>query len=188
MDRRKQKTRDAIRTAYFQLLQQKKDNRISIAELTRLANIDRKTFYLHYNCIEDIVDDFCNEKVQDLLDRLRQVGFVENPLHIKEMFRTLNDVLEENREYFRLLSYSNDHPFWERTHNIMVQSLLASYAGRVKVSRDEMKIYCDFFVAGLIRLYRDYPSMPAGLTPELIEAVILDIALNGVTNLLKDVN
>lgn len=33
-------------------------NKITITALTNKANINRKTFYLHYETIEDLISDF----------------------------------------------------------------------------------------------------------------------------------
>ena len=69
MDRRIAKTRKAIQNAYFSLLAED-TTRITIAEIARRANIDRKTFYLHYESVDDIVKKTCIEKLQDLNKRL----------------------------------------------------------------------------------------------------------------------
>ena len=47
MDRRIIKTKQAIESAYFRLLQANPGKRISITSIAKEANIDRKTFYLH---------------------------------------------------------------------------------------------------------------------------------------------
>ena len=54
-DRRIEKTIKATETAYFELLSEKKNDRITITELADRANIDRKTFYLHYNSVDDVI-------------------------------------------------------------------------------------------------------------------------------------
>jgi len=185
MDRRIMKTREAIKTSYFQLLKEKPEGRITVAELTRLANIDRKTFYLHYTCVEDILTDFCDEKVQELLDRLKGTGFLEDPLKLNIIFEVLNNILEEDMDYYRLLSLRNYHIFWERIHEIMVQALIHVYSDKVNVSRKEMKIYCDFFVSGMIHIYQDFLNSSDEFSSEQLGRIVLDIARNGVTNLFK---
>ena len=58
MDRRVQKTRAAIQRAYIELLMEKKSMKMTITELARRANIDRKTFYLHYDTTDDVLRDY----------------------------------------------------------------------------------------------------------------------------------
>jgi len=50
-DRRQIKTKKAIIGAFFTLLQEKNISKITITELAKIANIDRKTFYLHYEAL-----------------------------------------------------------------------------------------------------------------------------------------
>lgn len=56
-DRRVEKTKQAMRHAFVELLKRKPYNAITISELTREADIDRRTFYLHYESIEDLVKE-----------------------------------------------------------------------------------------------------------------------------------
>ena len=54
IDRRIVKTKRAINVALLQLLDTKEPEEITITELTTCADINRKTFYLHYTCIKDV--------------------------------------------------------------------------------------------------------------------------------------
>ena len=61
MDKRASKTRDAIIAAWMALLPEKKNQRITVTELAKRANIARKTFYLHYETPEDVMRDAAGE-------------------------------------------------------------------------------------------------------------------------------
>lgn len=76
MDRRKRKTRNSIRKAFNELLLKKDYISITITEIAALADIDRKTFYLHYNSIDSILKEFQEEescKVRDLLKDEKEI-------------------------------------------------------------------------------------------------------------------
>lgn len=47
-DRRVRKTKQAIKNAFIQLLNKKDLEKITIQDITELADINRGTFYLHY--------------------------------------------------------------------------------------------------------------------------------------------
>ena len=57
LDRRQIKTKKAIVSAFLRLMETKDISRITITELANEANIDRKTFYLHYRSIQAVYDD-----------------------------------------------------------------------------------------------------------------------------------
>ncbi|MBR1704807.1 MAG: TetR/AcrR family transcriptional regulator [Clostridia bacterium] len=61
MDRRIRKTKQAIVTAFLELLEEKKDiDKISITDITKRADISRSTFYFHYNGTYELVDEICD--------------------------------------------------------------------------------------------------------------------------------
>lgn len=51
MDRRVARTKRNIYTAFFRLAQTKPISDITVSELARYADIDRKTFYLHFKTV-----------------------------------------------------------------------------------------------------------------------------------------
>ena len=55
-DLRVRRTLKAIRYAFYKLVLEKNYSDISITELTERAEINRKTFYLHYSSLEDFLN------------------------------------------------------------------------------------------------------------------------------------
>ena len=66
-DLRVRRTLKAIRSAFYELVLTKNYSDISITELTDLAEINRKTFYLHYSSLEDLVKEVEQEIVDHIL-------------------------------------------------------------------------------------------------------------------------
>lgn len=56
VDRRTRKTRKALIEALTKLMSEKKINKITVKELTDLADVNRSTFYLYYNDIYDMLE------------------------------------------------------------------------------------------------------------------------------------
>ena len=70
MDKRIEKTKEAITQAYLTLQKEKTGNRITVSDIARKANIDRKTFYLHYDTVEDIVKEYARDKVRKVMEEV----------------------------------------------------------------------------------------------------------------------
>ncbi len=67
-DMRVRRTVASIRESFYQLVLEKNFTEISITELTQKAGINRKTFYLHYSSMEDLVKEIEDEVVSEILE------------------------------------------------------------------------------------------------------------------------
>ena len=187
MDRRIEKTNRAIRKAFFELFAEKDITRITVSEIARRADIDRKTFYLHYARPEDILREFINEQIDELVSLLRQTEYFEQPLRVELIFRAVNDILDRNLAFYRRLAELNELSYLiDRMRRMMADALMNVYTGLVNVPEQQFSIYCSFFVSGLIQIYLDYLRRRSELTPEDIARVVTDIALQGVSGLFAD--
>lgn len=104
VDRRVAKTQKAIRHAFHKLLTQSGIEKITVSALAREADIDRKTFYLHFSSIDDLI----NQEASILVDRVAHA--LATPAHDEEKFAPLNmkrvltelaNVAEEEEELYR---------------------------------------------------------------------------------------
>ncbi len=57
VDRRVLKTKRAIRNAFAKLMVEKDINDITIIELSKTADINRKTFYNYYSGVYQVIED-----------------------------------------------------------------------------------------------------------------------------------
>ena len=65
-DLRVVKTIENLQESLLQLLEQKGLGKITISELCKLAKVNRGTFYLHFNSIEDLFAHYFQEITEDL--------------------------------------------------------------------------------------------------------------------------
>ena len=142
MDKRICKTRDAIIDAYLELIYEKKDQKITISELAQRANIARKTFYLHYETLEDIMRDATHRKIDELLHILEKKRFFSNPFETDVLFQCLNQLMEPDIEFYRFISRENPNAFfWSEVKRIVINTTVEVYQDKVDFPAQELRLY-----------------------------------------------
>ena len=68
MDRRQRKTREAIFSAFTELLSKKDFNHITVGEIIDKADVGRATFYSHFETKDFLLKNFCEELFCHIFD------------------------------------------------------------------------------------------------------------------------
>lgn len=154
MDRRVSKTKKAIQEAYFALLKEDRHRRITISEITRKADVDRKTFYLHYASIDDVIREFAKSKVDELIERVFSLEFPSDQLAIR-VFNVFNQMISEYKDILRLLSDSDAYDyFFGQIKSLLIDRILEGNGVDLEgFTRPQIEIYVEYFISGIISSY-----------------------------------
>jgi AcrR family transcriptional regulator len=186
MDRRIVKTREAIIKSYLELITEKGTSNISISELARHANIDRKTFYLHYNSTEDIIREYAEEKTRELLARLTIKSFFSLSFDRKIFAREVNSMLAEHLDFCRMVAGNPSLSFfWNEVQNVTVEILSEIYARHSRLPESDLKIQVSFFVAGAMYVYQRWLRDEIPCSMEELGDKVSQIAFSGVQSILR---
>ena len=71
VDRRINKSKNALKKALLQLMKEKAFKRITITQIVNLADLNRGTFYKHYSYKEDLLDDVIHDVISNLIESYR---------------------------------------------------------------------------------------------------------------------
>ena len=77
-DRRVRYTKMVLRESILDLLKDKTINQISITELCKIADINRNTFYKHYNTPYDLIREMEDEIFNKLMDSIKDIENVND--------------------------------------------------------------------------------------------------------------
>lgn len=108
-DRRTAKSKDAIRTCFLSLLKEKKLNKITVAEICRMADIGRGTFYLHYTDVYDLYGQIEDELCQGLYQLFESCYPTTDAENSRRLAEGLTLYVEENKDLFLLLVRSENN-------------------------------------------------------------------------------
>ena len=107
MDRRQQKTREAIFHAFADLLTDKSASAISVQEIIDAANVGRATFYAHFETKEQLVEEMSDAMFGAIIEEARQ-SCGDGSVFLQLLYRLQRD----DSHLRRLLDGSNHDLFY----------------------------------------------------------------------------
>lgn len=125
VDRRVVKTKERLYQVFVNLLASKPVKDITVKELSEGADINRATFYLHYNDVFDLLEQI----EQEAIDRFKEMFADLNPSFSDYEFMSsyikLLEFTGQNRELCKvLLGPNGDRSFFEKLVAIIVDKCL----------------------------------------------------------------
>lgn len=106
MDRRIKYTKNIIKETFFDLLEKKEINHITVSEICQIADINRATFYRYYLDVYDLLDKIEYEFIEDLKAATKQGN--EEQYTITSFAKQLLEIFIKNKQLVRILFNSKN--------------------------------------------------------------------------------
>ncbi len=107
-DRRNAKTEKIIKETFLSLLKKKNLNKITVAEISRQANLGRGTFYLHYSDVYDLYENI-EKELMDSLTKVFEKAFPTTEAdNSRKLMEELTLYIEKNKDLFKVLTLSDN--------------------------------------------------------------------------------
>lgn len=172
------KTKKAIRDALFAILGTKPLNKITVKEIAEAAEINRKTFYAHYTCIEDIIAELEDEIVSSIDSYLKNCIIEEYGLNPYYFIQFINSIYTSNPEFCEnLVSVRNYHFLAEKIKRLFKEQLLLSM-NLPKEDLLRMNFQIEFFISGVTSVYIEWLRKDKPCTFEEISDFLLNVIVN----------
>lgn len=184
-DRRVLRTRKAIMDAFSDLIAEQSIEKVSISALARKANIDRKTFYLHYSSINDLVNSFIRQHLERLLVVIKEHAD-ESPVdQLHPLLQEANALFEENIPMWTHLA---DNLSTDQMIDIIADSLGPAIVNAGLAKEEDMYRFEDllalarirYALAGGLSLYTFWLKNGCREPVEAVSKIIEDAAKKGI--------
>ena len=191
IDRRIVRSRNAILSAFERLLMEKPLADITVSAIAREANVDRKTFYVHFGTVDGLLDAIAVDVVEMIVDSVEKtLASMDGDTNERVLgaaatfFKTVNEALCNNLVLNRqLIENIPLDDFMARLrapleHEIAERDLLPHGL------KDEMfDYYLAFLLSGIIGIYRTWALSDDSVPIERVSEVANDLTLNGLSSL-----
>src|SRR5699024_12125820 len=124
VDRRIKRTRQHLKDALILLIKEKKFPSVSVTDIVRHSNINRSTFYAHYQDKEELMTCIIDELVHGMIQSIHRPTAINTTFSFKQDFPAT--IIEE------LFTYVDNHTvyiqsFIYKYHDYLLHSLLSIY-------------------------------------------------------------
>lgn len=144
MDRRTLKTKRSLQIGLFELLRTKSVDEISVTELSEQADIARRTFYLHYDNIMEIFDDYLQELSDQLENNLKKRSF-----DAETLVTSFNQIFSEYQAEFRIICLNHRQ---DTLVNKLEEMLFRTFKELLSLSESKIGAL-KYITSGIINVY-----------------------------------
>lgn len=170
VDRRVRRTKALLLQGLIQLMEEKDIKDISVKELSDLADINRGTFYLHYNDVYDMLNKIEEELFREFNDILERdlTGAGSSPVIPRPVLLDLFVFLGRNRDLSRvLIGPHGDLAFLNRLKDL-VKEKLRMMMDNAECSVEHFDYLYSFMVSGCTGVIECWLNQKTPASPEKI--------------------
>lgn len=140
-------TKDLIRKEFIRLLNKKKLHNITVTELAKACNIERKTFYYHYDNLTDLVKEIFDEELDIVIEEFNET------LSWEESFISAAKFILDNKKMVKHIYESDYRIDLEKYIFSISGEIMRNYVkrlGQITKAKDiDMKLIAYFYQCAL---------------------------------------
>jgi AcrR family transcriptional regulator len=165
------KTKQAIKDSFIELVKEKGYNKVSVTDIVNKANINRNTFYLHYEDKEDLIKQLLNDsavKIGSLLgyaDFLKHTNFSNiSELQIRWGLRIILKNMEDELDLFKTVL--NDISLQGYFDHVL-ETMKLAIAVLLDVNNPKSNLVFEYTMSGIFGLVKQWIKNPSISTSEV---------------------
>lgn len=171
-NRRVRITKSDLRTALYELLQQKALNKITVREITERANVSRGTFYLHYQDVYDMVEKIEDEYMERIQAELMHAG-ESNLDSLNILFERLLRLIRDESQSWEILSLSNGFAgVKQKIYDLLLFRTQYNLAKMFDVTKDQEAYMTALVISGVFGLAEQWLKDGAREDPSVLAAIL----------------
>lgn len=184
VDLRVKKTNAAIKSAFIGMIMERDPADMTVKELTERAQIHRKTFYLHYTCMEALFEDM----IQDIANAYyKEIDQIPANMPMKEVNRVFFQFFSRQEPYVeRLMCAPEYQGFFDKTLRVtLMRHNRARYDPYAHLPKEEQNIVNIFLTKGSNNMYRQWVADGKKIPLERIIELTGELLTHGIDDLAR---
>ena len=175
-DRRVKYTKMVLKESFIALLEKKDISKISIKEICEDADINRATFYAHYNDQYDFMNQIQNELLKNIEKHLST--YIQNDLPVIpiDMVEQIFEYIKENAQICKLLlSERGDLNFQKRVFMLVYEKIISDITKSGTISKEDAEYIYAFTLTGCIGVIQKWLNNDMKKPPRFMAEAIIKL-------------
>ena len=153
-DKRSKKTIKAIQDALLKILTDMNLSDVRIVELCRLADINRTTFYLHFESASQVLASIREQIVERIFDSYNGNSFLYTLEHPLEFLNICTDVISSYDGFENFVRHSAEAAYFlEKLKKSFAERAFAEFKNENPERNDCAFFIIDFMTAGILYVF-----------------------------------
>ncbi|MBE6007402.1 MAG: hypothetical protein E7238_09710 [Sarcina sp.] len=184
LDRRVARTKRSVRMALIKLLAARPLGEITVTELARAADINRKTFYNYYSDVSMVVDEIENEIAEDFASAIHDIDFRKISREPSDIFLTLARLIEKDLEFYaNVFAADGQTSLLQKIVAPLKDQLWTSFIDQIGPDADEFEFLLEYTVSGMIAVYQKWFNTGRRQDIEDLSRKLSVLTFNGINGL-----
>lgn len=177
-DRRIRKSKKSIKSALIDLLAEKDISQITIKELAEKADVNRNTFYGHYDTTYDVISDIENDIVADINGIISGNDYIDKNFNPSVIFEKITVLINDNYDFYSQLNTSiGTASLHNKIKNILRDKILEILSTTIGKNKNNLSLVVEFACSGTISVYQNWLNSAGTLSIENISNEISKLSL-----------
>lgn len=185
VDRRVKYTKMVLKESFIKLLAEKDISQISIKEICEGADINRATFYAHYNDQHDLLRKIEDELLDNIRAHLEELDQKNNDVNAVLLAEKIFEYIKENAKLCKLLlSERGDLNFQKQVMMLVYDTIINELTSNSKVTKEDAEYVYSFTITGCVGIVQKWLDEDMKKSAHFMAEMVISLTM-GLINLLK---
>lgn len=184
-DRRVKYTKMVLKESFIKLLEQKDISQITIKEICQVADINRATFYSHYDDQYDLLRKIEDELLNNINEHILVFGQKNNDKNAILLAEKTFEYIKENAKLCKLLlSERGDFSFQKKIMILVYDIIISELTDNAKITKEDAEYVYSFTITGCVGLLQKWLDDDLKKSPYFMAEMVINLTV-GMISLLK---